>query len=80
MTNPLIGTRIKALRQVRGISQDELARALGFKDRQIVSAIETGVRRVAAEELLLAMEHLAVPLDCFTDPRRRSTGVSCGVR
>ena len=70
VTKPLIGTRIKALRQARGISQDELARALGFKDRQIVSAIETGVRRVAAEELLLAMEHLAVPLDYFTDPYR----------
>ena len=55
MTNPLIGTRIKAFRQARGISQDELARALGFKDRQIVSAIETGVRRVGAEELLLAI-------------------------
>ena len=70
MTNQLIGRRIKAIRQARGISQDELARALGFKDRQIVSAIETGVRRVRAEELLLAMEHLSVPLDYFTDPYR----------
>ncbi len=70
MTNPLIGTRIKAFRQARGVSQDELARALGFKDRQIVSAIETGVRRVGAEELLLVMEHLSVPLDHFTDPYR----------
>ena len=70
VTNPLIGTRMKAFRQARGISQDELARALGFKDRQIVSAIETGVRRVAAEELLLAMEYLSVPLDYFTDPYR----------
>lgn len=70
MTNQLIGKRIKAIRQARGISQDELARALGFKDRQIVSAIETGVRRVRAEELLLAMEQLSVPLDYFTDPYR----------
>ena len=70
VTNPLIGRRIKAIRQARGISQDELARALGFKDRQIVSAIETGVRRVGAEELLLAMEHFDVPLEYFTDPYR----------
>ena len=70
MANLLIGTRIKAIRQARGISQDELARALGFKDRQTVSAIETGVRRVSAEELLLAMEKLAVSLDYFTDPFR----------
>ena len=70
MTTPLIGRRFKAIRQARGISQDELARALGFKDRQIVSAIETGVRRVRAEELLLAMEHFSVPLEYFTDPYR----------
>ena len=70
MASPLIGRRIKGIRQARGISQDELARALGFKDRQTVSAIETGVRRVGAEELLLAMEILAVPLDYFTDPFR----------
>ena len=70
MTNPLIGARIKTFRRARGISQDELARAMGFKDRQIVSAIETGVRRVGAEELLLAMERLSVPLEYFTDPYR----------
>ena len=70
MTNLLIGTRLKAIRQARGISQDELARALGFNDRQTVSAIETGVRRVGAEELLIAMDKLAVPLDYFTDPFR----------
>ena len=35
-----------------------------------MSAIETGVRRVRAEELLLAMEQLSAPLDYFTDPYR----------
>ena len=40
MTNQLIGTRIKALRQEQELSQDEMARLFGFKDRQTVSAIE----------------------------------------
>ena len=70
MTGQMIGVRIKALRQERGLSQDEMARVFGFKDRQTVSAIETGVRRVAATELLLAAERLDVPLDYFTDPFR----------
>ena len=48
----LIGTRLKALREERKLSQDDLARLFGFKDRQTVSAIETGERRVSAEELL----------------------------
>ncbi len=70
MAGQIIGTRLKALRQARDLSQDEMARLFGFNDRQTVSAIENGVRRVTAEELLLAVEKLRVPLDYFTDPFR----------
>ena len=70
MTTRLIGTRIKALREERKLSQDDLARLFGFKDRQTVSAIETGARRVTADELVLAVEKLRAPLDYFTDPFR----------
>ena len=70
MASQIIGTRIRALRQERGLSQDALAQLFGFKDRQTVSAIETGVRRVTAAELLLAVEKLNVPIDYFTDPFR----------
>ncbi len=85
MTARLIGTRIKALREERRLSQDDLARLFGFKDRQTVSAIETGTRRVTADELVLAVEKLRAPLDYFTDPFRlvgegrfswRQTGVA----
>jgi Zn-dependent peptidase ImmA (M78 family)/DNA-binding XRE family transcriptional regulator len=68
MTTNLIGTRIKALREERKLSQDDLARLFGFKDRQTVSAIETGERRVSAEELVIAVEKLGATLDYFTDP------------
>jgi Zn-dependent peptidase ImmA (M78 family)/transcriptional regulator with XRE-family HTH domain len=64
----VIGARIKALREERKLSQDDLARLFGFKDRQTVSAIETGERRVTAEELILAVEKLGATLDYFTDP------------
>ena len=65
-----IGARLKALREERGLSQDDLARLFGFKDRQTVSAIETGERRLSAEELVLAVEKLGATLDYFTDPFR----------
>lgn len=65
-----VGRRIRALREQRGLSQEELARVFGFNDRQTVSAIETGARRLTAEELLRAMDKLSVPLDYFTDPFR----------
>lgn len=64
----LIGARIKALRDERDLSQEDLSRALGFNDRQTLSAIESGTRRVAAEELLRAAEIFGVRLDYFTDP------------
>jgi XRE family transcriptional regulator, fatty acid utilization regulator len=63
-----IGARIRALREERKLSQDDLARIFGFKDRQTVSAIETGERRLSAEELLIAVEKLGAPLDYFTNP------------
>lgn len=70
MAEKIIGTRIKALRQKRGLTQEDLSHLLGFKDRQTVSAIETGQRRVSADELLLAMEKMNATLDDFTDPFR----------
>ena len=65
---PLIGVRIKALREQRNLTQHGVAHLFGFRDRQTVSAIETGARGVTAEELLLAVEKLGAPLEYFTDP------------
>ncbi len=70
MQPTLIGQRLKALREDRKLSQDDLARVFGFKDRQTVSAIETGERKLSAEELLTAVRELKTDLDYFTDPFR----------
>jgi Zn-dependent peptidase ImmA (M78 family)/transcriptional regulator with XRE-family HTH domain len=68
MTTATIGLRLKALREKEKISQDDLARRFGFKDRQTLSSIETGERRVSADELLRAVELFGVSLEYFTDP------------
>lgn len=65
-----IGSRLRALREERGISQEEMARSFGFNDRQTVSAIETGERRLTAEELVIAVQKLGASLEDFTDPFR----------
>ena len=67
MATQLINKRIKALRENLMLTQDDLAKILGFNDRQTISAIETGARRVSAEELLLLAEKLDAPLEYFTD-------------
>ena len=64
----IIGTRLKALREERKLSQDEVASVFGFKDRQTVSAIETGERRLSADELLTAVQKLGATFDYFTNP------------
>src|SRR5215218_5964492 len=70
MTTNVIGARIKALREEKKLSQDDLARLFGFKDRQTVSAIEMGERRLTADELLLAVRELGTSIEYFTDPFR----------
>jgi transcriptional regulator with XRE-family HTH domain len=52
---------IRAERARSGYSQLQLADRLGWS-RQVVSAVETGVRRVYADELPELCEALSVPL------------------
>jgi XRE family transcriptional regulator, fatty acid utilization regulator len=65
-----IRLRLKALREARGLSQAELSRRFGFSDRQTLSAIESGARRVSAEELTRAGEIFDVGIDYFSDAFR----------
>jgi Zn-dependent peptidase ImmA (M78 family)/DNA-binding XRE family transcriptional regulator len=60
--------RLQALREQRKMTQAELARALGFNDRQTLSQIELGERKLAPEDLVRAASALGVSIDYFTDP------------
>lgn len=62
-----IGKRIKALREQYELTQEDLARVFGFSDRQTVSAIENGTRRLTADELLLVVDAFPVSLDCTVE-------------
>ena len=70
MHSPLVGARIKALREKRGLSQLQLAERLGFRNRQTLSAIEAGERNVTVDTLVQASEILDEDIDYFTDPFR----------
>ena len=45
-----LGMRLKAAREYRGLSQDEVARHIGVS-RSAISLMESGTRRVSAAEL-----------------------------
>ena len=53
-----IGSRIKAAREERGLSQLDLAKLLGFQTATAVSLIEKGDRGVPAEMLQVLSEAL----------------------
>jgi Zn-dependent peptidase ImmA (M78 family)/DNA-binding XRE family transcriptional regulator len=63
----IVGQRVKLAREDADLSQEELASQLGFNDRQTLSNIEAGKRKLTAEELLKLMEVLGKSMDYFTD-------------
>ncbi len=68
--NERIARRLKVLREQKKMTQDALASALGFNDRQTLQAIEAGKRRISPQELVAAAHALTVELDVFLDPFR----------
>ena len=62
--------RVAAAREKAGISQVKLSQLLGFKNRQSLEQIESGVRKVTPDELLTIIETTQCDLDYFTDPFR----------
>jgi len=65
-----IGERVAYARKELGLNQEALSEMLGFNDRQTLSSIESGNRKVSSNELLRLIECLGKDLDFFTDPYR----------
>jgi len=70
MDTEIFRKRLKFLRERDCLSQEQLSEELGFKDRQTLSSIEGGHRRISAEELVKACDIFKVDLSFFTDPYR----------
>lgn len=63
-----IGARVKTLREANGMNQADLASLLGLNDRQSVSEIENGRRRLRADELVKIIDRFGVSLESLTNP------------
>ena len=66
----MIGERIAMARKDAHLTQQQLSDQMGFKDRQILSNIEAGKRKVSADELMMLIRILRKDLPYFTDPLR----------
>ena len=68
ISQKLIGYRVKAAREAKGWTQDQLTQGLGLNDRQTVSDIENGKRALKPEEMLTLSDLLDRDLEFFIDP------------
>ena len=68
ISHKLIGYHVKAAREANGLTQEELAKSIGIKDRQSVSDIENGKRGIKPDELLALSDLLDRDVEFFLDP------------
>jgi transcriptional regulator with XRE-family HTH domain len=62
-----LGERIRRLRENEGISQGELAVSVGIS-RSAISQVESGERKIAAEELILFAKRFNVSMENLINP------------
>jgi Zn-dependent peptidase ImmA (M78 family)/DNA-binding XRE family transcriptional regulator len=63
-----IGFRVRAAREAKGWTQDELAALLRLENRQSVSDLENGKRSIRPDELVVLSDALERELDYFIEP------------
>lgn len=63
----LVGYRVKAAREGKGWTQEQLTAAMGINDRQTLSDIEKGKRLVKPDELVLLSDVLDRDVEFFLD-------------
>src|SRR5690606_12333365 len=63
-----VGSRIRVAREGTGITQASLCATIGLADRQTLSAIENGGRRVTADELVRISKAVKRALESCIDP------------
>lgn len=72
-----VGRRVKTAREALNWSQEDLTHALGWRDRQSVSDVERGQRRLPPDELVHVAALLMQEVDFFTDPLVAAGEATC---
>lgn len=65
MTNAEFGGLVKRLREEQGMTQEELARKIGYKSKSSINKIEIGLQDMPRPKLLLLAEALNTPVQRF---------------
>lgn len=77
-----IGNNIRRARELKGLTQDELAKRMGYKSRSTIARIENGDNDVSQSKLKKFAEILDVSIDFLLDDGKDKASASCpkGVR
>ena len=61
--NTQLGRRLRTLRAIKGLTQEEMAQRMGFKHSPVISKIESGDRKLSALELARWCKECGVTTD-----------------
>lgn len=67
MSKKTIGPKIKAFRKGRGITQEELARSLGYSHKSVITHIEKGDAEMSYEKILLLIKKFGLDANILFD-------------
>ena len=73
-TKAIDGKALKDIRQIKKVSQSELAKALGYKNHQSISNIERGRQNYVSDEIMKKLRNFFNVEEAFFDPHRTLTG------
>lgn len=71
-----IGNNIKRARELKGLTQDELAKRMGYKSRSTIARIENGDNDVSQSKLKKFAEILDVSIDFLLDDGNKKMKIS----
>lgn len=64
-----LGDKIKRIRLMRGLSQDELAKRCGYKARSTINKIETGINDIPQSKIKIIAQSLGVDTSVLLDDK-----------
>ena len=67
MANETIGRKLKRIRKLKGLTQEQLAEALGYSGKSVISHIEKGDADMTYEKMLLLLRTLALDANLLFD-------------
>ena len=69
------GERIREIRKINGLTQEEFAHLLGYSDKSMIAHIENGDNEMTYEKMVLLVDKLHIsPSELFIDERKAPKG------